>query len=58
MKTHFVQQTKRPWRHNIGGYAIVWNTRNCMRYLNDENKLQVDEKNKKKQKDLENLWNV
>ena len=44
MKTHIVQQTKRQLRHDINGKII--SEKKWMEPLKDENKLQVDEKNK------------
>ena len=46
MKAHSVQQTKHQLRHKITQQGIFENTRNCIGPLNDENKLQVDERTK------------
>ena len=46
MKSPIVQQTKHMLRHDINEKNTFWITRNCMEPLNDEIKLQADEKNK------------
>ena len=53
MKTHIVLQTKHQLPHSISKHVIfLKKTRNCMGPLNHENKLQVDETNKKTEKKL------
>ena len=46
MKPLIVLKTNDQLRQNINKQVNFENTRNCMRLLNDENKLQVNEKNK------------
>ena len=46
MKKHIVLKTNDQLRQNINKQVNFENTKNCMRFLNDENKLQVNEKNK------------
>ena len=50
MKLHIVQQTIHELWHNISREFNFWSTRNWMGSLNDESKLQVDEKNNKTEK--------
>ena len=52
MKTQIFLQSKHQLRHNITRGGNFWYSRNCVGPLNDENKLQVVEKNK----NLKNLW--
>ena len=47
MKKHFVQQTKHQLRNKISRHVNVRVKLNWMGPLNDENKLQVDERNSK-----------
>ena len=47
MKALFVHQTKHQLRHNISRHVNFLNSSSWMGPLNDDNKLQVDEENKK-----------
>ena len=58
MKTHIVQKTKQRFRHNTTKHFNFQNTWNCMGPLNEENKLHIDEKDNKTEKNPQSLKNV